>query len=685
MPPAPFDRKLLFILITLEVLVFCNFFSREVAWYPPQNFDQNVYLFQAYHLDQRVFLKGPGVLFSALWSRGNPSGLLLPIEGALSGLLFGCTRLPQLLVLFIAFSALQIFAFATAQAVWDRRAYGYMVLGLILCQTTAWYFAGGLFDFRMDFVAYCLYGIWACAAVRSNLFLDRRWAVGCGLIGAFLVLHRFITIIYILGVCAGFALASLIVGFFLRGDPDLPDRLKRRLFNLALATAILIVVAGPILLANWRAIHDYYVLGHAVGQEKYVRASEFGVSDLAGHLLYYPNSIINDHLGPTFLGASLLAIASGVIAHLLGRARNLEVPGALRRAEPYLLRNIFLLGAILGPVIVLTIDISKSPVVGGIVGVPAALLVVALSAPDPRALESSFVRKLIAACGIVVFALGLFTQFSHACHHLPEYAQRADLKKVAELDKWLVRYASEHDWRNPRISFDVISGWLNSGAITISGFEQSQELIEFGTLLGGGIMGVERPEALSMLANSDFAILTTIQKAGVYPFYEHISQYWNDLKAWADNHMIVAQTVPLSSFTATVYVRPSAKVSGLSGGWVTYDGLTIEATHETLQRFPVIRIAGNASYSRLPKFPTVTATIDTNAKAEAVPASLHQNGNSYEILIDLSNIELPQSDPIRLRLNFDTFFVPKKIGINEDTRELVLPAPSLVRLSPPSA
>jgi hypothetical protein len=683
MPAASFDRRLLFILIALEALVFYNFYSREVAWYPPQNFDQTAYLFEAYDLDQGVFLKGLGVLLSALRSRENPSGLLLPIEGAFSGLLIGGTRLPQLLVLFIAFSALQVFAFAAAQKVWGRRSYGYLVLGLILCQTTAWFFAGGLFDFRMDFVAYCLYGIWTCAVVRSELFLDRRWGIGSGLIGAFLVLHRFITIIYLLGVCAGFALAALIVRHFFRGDSDLPDRLNRRLFNLALATVILIVIAGPVIVANWGAIHDYYVLGHLTGQEKYVRAAESGVHDLAGSLLFYPKSILKDHLGRTFFRASLLAIATGVIARLLGQGRNVKAPGASSGAETYLLRIIFLLGAILGPVIVLTSDIAKSPVVGGIVGVPVALLVVALSAQDPRTLESPFLRNLIAACGIVIFVFGLSTQLKHACRHLPEYAQRKDLEKLAQLDRWLVQYASEHDWRNPRISFDVISGWFNSTSITVSGFEQSHELIQFVTLLGGDIMGVERPVALSMLANSDFAILTTIQKAGVYPFYEHISRYWNDLKSWADLHMIVVQTVPFDDFTATVYVRPIAEVSGLSGGWVTPDGLTIKAPRETLRRFPLLRLTGNADYSRLPKIPTVSATIDS-PKAEGVPAFLHQNGNSYEIVIDLSHIELPQSDPVRLRLNFDTFFIPKKKGSKYGTRELVLPAPTLVRLSQPS-
>ncbi len=59
----------------------------------------------------------------------------------------------------------------------------------------------------------------------------------------------------------------------------------------------------------------------------------------------------------------------------------------------FCLQIIFLIGAILGPLVVLTADISKSAVVGGIVGVPVALLVVAIAAavaPRPKSTRTLF-------------------------------------------------------------------------------------------------------------------------------------------------------------------------------------------------------------------------------------------------------------------------------------------------------
>ncbi len=673
------DRRILFLVIGFQVLLFGSYYSREVAWYPPQDFDQAAYLTDTYRLEEQVLNSGPGKFWEAIWSDRHPSGVALPILGAAMGLIVGGTRLPQLWVNLIAFIALQLFAFSTARKVWSR-SIGYALLGLILCQTTPWFWAGGLFDFRMDFSAYCLYGIWSCSVIRSQLFLDRRGAIGSALIGAVLVLLRFLTIGYLLGVCAGFAAVCLAVGLLWRADIDLRRRMWQRLSHLGLFASILILILAPILIRHWKEIYDYYVLNSALGQVRYVRANEVGIHDLAGHLLFYPRSIVFDHLGSVFLWASVIAIAGGSVAWFLTR-RCVSEP-ASQQKERLPLQIIFLLGAILGPVLVLTADFVKSPVVGGIVSAPVALLFVAAltcHAPWNGKSEPALAQKLIWACSAAIFALGLFNQFSHYVQHSPKFPQRRDLQRLAELDVWLTNYSAKHDWHSPIIFSDLISGWFSPPAITASGYEQTGQLFEFRGVFGGDIiMGVSRQEALSALAKSDFLILTTQEKAGVYAFYQAEAQYWNDLKAWADKNTIVVRSVPFDNFTATIYARPSATVSDLSGGWITSAGLSLEIERVALQQFPKIRLSGPANYAWLPKIPDVSAVIDTNGSSQSVPASFRRVDNSYEILIDTSSIELPPSENVHLHLKFNTFFIPKEIGMNGDTRELVVWAPTIV-------
>jgi hypothetical protein len=676
-----FDRILLCLLFILEALLFRAVYNREVAWYPPANFDQTTYLVSAYGLQEDVLAHGLDKLWKAIWSPGHPTGVALPIEGALSGLIIGGARFPELCVNFVCFLALQAIAFYAARALWDHRFYGYMLVGLILCQATAWWWAGGLFDFRIDFVAYGLYGIWTCSVLRSKLFLEPGWAIASGLIGACLVLHRFLTAVYLVGALAGFAIVCFVSRSFVQGDLSLSNRVRQRFKNLGLSCVALTVLAGPILLLNSKSIWNYYVVGHVLNEEKHIRASEVGIHELTGHLLFYPRSIIVDHLGPVFLWGLAIALAGGLAAHVsvgTGSGRSgVELEFHHTRRESFLLPVAFLLGAIVCPFLALTADISKSPVVGGIVGVPIALLVVTLvSAVVPK--QNGFASSLLAGSAILIFALGAYNQLSRSARHWPEFSDRAHLSQMAEFDQWLANYASEYRWKSPAISLDVISSALNAGAITAMAFEKTGQFVEFRGLLGSSIFGPSREEALGLLAKSDFVILTSPRQPGIFPFTQLIETYWTDLNAWAEKHLVVARIQRFQAYypyTATVYVRPTAKLRDMSGDWITSAGVLIEARRSDLERFPVIRLTGAANFSALPKVPAVTASLEPPDESPPIPAIFQRLGNRYQIEINTSSVRSPADQIVRIRLKFDTFYVPK--DAHNDFPQLVVGAPEV--------
>ena len=88
-----------------------------------------------------------------------------------------------------------------------------------------------------------------------------------------------------------------------------------------------------------------------------MRAALLGIYDLYGHLSFYPHSIIKDHLGRIFLWTAAITIGCGLASGFLGRASRREP--TTRRDETTLLQIIFLLGTILGPLVVLTADTSN--------------------------------------------------------------------------------------------------------------------------------------------------------------------------------------------------------------------------------------------------------------------------------------------------------------------------------------
>jgi hypothetical protein len=174
---------------------------------------------------------------------------------------------------------------------------------------------------------------------------------------------------------------------------------------------------------------------------------------------------------------------------------------------------------------VLTLDIAKSSSVVSIIGVPVALLVVYFVSVLLAQLTHSWKAKLFSLVAALSVLFGLSNEIYFLTRHLPDFAQRADFKRYAELDKWLTTYAAGRGWRHPKISFDTLLDLLQSTAITSSGYEQTGELVDFETELGEDIMSLSREKVFSFLSDSDIVILTTKPKTGIYPVLESIAKF----------------------------------------------------------------------------------------------------------------------------------------------------------------
>ena len=672
------DRRYIAAVIAFEAILFHGHYVVELAWHHPANSDQAGLLFESYRLETLVRLNGLCELVIDLWGRHHLNGLLLPVEGALSGLLFGAARLPRLGINFAAFALLQVVAFSTVLRLTLRRDLAYAAIGLLLCEHTLWLGTGDLFDFRMDFLAYCLYGIWLCVALQSGVFLHRRAAVACGLVGALLVLNRLIAAVYVLGVLAGLAVVCLVGLVAARQATATAIRLRSRISNIAVSAGVTAGICAPFVYRNLDSIYGYYAIGHLLGDERFFRAKELGLNTVIEHLAYYPGSVLSSHLGPWFAAAVAVLAIGAAVATLRadqGSAATLDdesLPAGTR------LDALLLLGAIVGPMLVLTADVSKSPAVGGIVGVPVALLVVVLAARVPL---SPALARPAAVCSFFVLALGIANVFTQASRHRPEFKERADLERLVDLSLWLMQVAQDNAWRKPVLSVDMVSPSLSAAPIAATIFERTGTFINFRLAMGKDMMGVGgRVKALDQLSGSDIVILTSNPKPGMYPFNQAVAAYWNDLKAWSDDNLILSRTQQFDEFDATIYVRPSARVHGISGDWLLHRGAWLEAPRTSLRRFPIIRLSGAAIPGALPKLPAVSATIAATATAQSLPAKLLAFPDRYVIEIDASDLPPDGAEMVRIDVAFDTFFVPKQLGINPDERELVVPAPSQVRL-----
>jgi hypothetical protein len=65
-----------------------------------------------------------------------------------------------------------------------------------------------------------------------------------------------------------------------------------------------------------------------------------------------------------------------------------------------------------------------------------------------------------------------------------------------------------------------------------------------------------------------------------------------------------------------------------------------------------------------------------------LPALFSVDGSRYQIMVDLSTQTALQSGALTIDIAFSTSFVPASLGINPDTRELVVRGPDSVRAIP---
>ena len=360
---------LLVALFAAEALIFYVHVARDVAPFYPPRFDQLSFYLATYDLIGAVHAKGLSALLDELLQPRNATGTTFVMQGALLALIGGENRTTILSINLLYLLVLQLVFFFVIRSRTGRTDYAWVGMALLLSAHTLFNAAGGIYDYRIDFSAFCLYGIFACLMVWSGSFRHTSRIFVVVLAGIFLVYHRFFTIIYVAGVLGGL-LAVEIYEIWQSSSTGRKTVAVRQARNILLSGMMIAVVCLPRLYLSRSAIYGYYVMGHVLGDEKFIHANELGLHTVAGHLFFYPGSILVKHVGPV-----TLLIAGALMSW---RLRSERVPLSALLIRPYRFRREFIsLGvAVLIPIIILTTNISKSPVVGSIGVVPILLAMV---------------------------------------------------------------------------------------------------------------------------------------------------------------------------------------------------------------------------------------------------------------------------------------------------------------------
>lgn len=543
---------LLIALCVAEATIFYAHVARDVAPFYPPRFDQLSYYLLTYDLLGAFHANGSRAFVDELLQPGNPTGTTFVLQGALLSLIGGANRTTILSINLLYFLGLQFVLFAVVRSRIGRIDFAWAGIALLLSSATVIQAAGGIYDYRIDFSAMCLYGIWTCLVVWCGAFRHTDRSLIVALAGILLVYSRFFTIIYIGGVLG----ALLAINFYMLLRASTPERnaAKRRVINILFSGALVAAACLPRLYLSRDAIYGYYLIGHVLGEEKYIRAHELGLYSVAGHLLYYPKSILVRHVGLlTWLIAGSLAGWS--LWHD-------------RRAASEMLGRLHLFGhefvalglAVLIPMAALTANVSKSPVVGGIVTVPILLAMVLFGAalwPRGTVIKPTRARAISVSAVAVAIALAAFAIRGTSSKDL---ALRADLERIKLLARSVATYALENNLDRLSVSTDRVVDYQNVGTIKLASIELLHRHLDVDGLLGHGAYGIfatSREDALRLLADSDVIVLTdpVTDRSHPYPMNTKIKEYWDELWQWTNRNRAPLFSTEILGIPYRVFVR----------------------------------------------------------------------------------------------------------------------------------
>ncbi len=534
---GPVDRPLLWLAfgLVLEAIIFYIHVYLQVAPHYPQVYDQLTYMWATIQVLDNLSQHGLTALIQPFLSP-MPTGITYPLQGALAQLVLGPSRAALLTVNLIYFLAVQLCLFLTVRRAHGATQAAWLAFALFIGCTGIFKTAGGIADYRIDFAAMCLFGIWVCTLSWTKEFTSRKFSVLAGLVASALILLRFITAAYVGPI---FIILFCYLAFWKRHDEQI---YFVRIVNLLISGVTVAVMTLPALALALGPINAYYVSGHLNGDEPAIRAADVGVVSFGSNLLYHPRSLLDFQIGT--VGAVI--ITATLIVASIGKLRS----PSLRIVNSF--DTLVFAVALLVPLIVLTCDYAKSPVVVGIVLIPLILLIASIwhSFAIPN-LGSGLIRwttYFVLATGAVAFVVDASSQRFDM--------SSADQAEIQKLNLAIAAYSA--DLEQPRIAFDRLTDYLNGATLRYyfrREYGPSRPSPAFYESLAG-IFAVRREEALSAVKSSDVVVLTDkMTKRGKGPFDMAIIEYWDALDDFAERDLMALAAGTVDGIRYRVFVR----------------------------------------------------------------------------------------------------------------------------------
>jgi len=649
---------LLLALLLFEGIVFHQAIERDITWAHPGTMDQTGYLSASYENYEYSRDQGLGATLIRGLRAPAATGIMLPLQGTLIFSILGPSRHSALMLNFLYFAGLQLALFWTCRWGSQRWWPGFVALGLLLAVHSPWFYCGGLTDFRIDFIAMCLYGLTLCAILRSNLFASYRWAAAAGATATMLVMFRFLTSVYLFGL--GFSLlAYLLVGWWMaRHNVELRALFKRRLRGAALAACVLCVIAVPLLWKNRAAINGYYVQNHLVGNEKTLRAEEQLIHSPLDHWKFYPLSLATDHLGTTFLWLTggMLVVAFGAYCWRRREPASTGVPFV------GLSGGVWLCGTAIGfPLLVLSLNEAKSPIVVNITVLP---LVALLALLIRQGIGSSEHRRWLGrTLAVVAMLVGLGQLISSANAHLHGF-EHEDQRRLLAVHDQMIDDVVRKKIDEPQVGYNLVADHLNVGTLGVLAYERRSARIrakfELSSLFEqDATTFLDRMDSCQMVVLMSQTPRTDFEYPGNRQMREHYPEMLHHCQTMPHFYPIAHERLTTGE-EIHVFGRHSLRLdTHKEHHWLTTRGIDLHDDRSALQHCPQVRMEGTTPFGSFS-----VRRVEVRSGKETLQTLTPQpkmNGARYVLEFEIDATLVKDRKEVSLHLEFDRPEVPERV------------------------
>lgn len=517
----------------IQLLLFRSYCFREIIPYIPENMDQVGYIGVSYHIYD-MFLEGEFIKsFIYAMNNGGNSGMML--VGAINLFIFGFSRFSLLLPNFIAFFLCQFIVSKILLRITNSSYVAFIYYGIFLMVKASFAAVGGMFDYRWDFLAFCVYTIWIGYLLEFLCRNEKRAFYCSAIAGGVLLYIRLNTILYLGSI--------LLIVFFIKLLSAPPIGKKPYLLSWCKYSGILLVSGGWYLLINFKNFFNYYFSALFTSSSK--EAWQIHM-DLNSNIFFYPDILETALIGKQ--ACIIIAILCIIAITSICFCKKMILKDKKQMFFTLLL-------AWLVPYAILTIMENKNSAASMVLITGLMLCPVLLLGEMDKKIKIFLPLALtISFLGMATFSLRMMSSYPH---HLKE-----DAEGYLAANDVIAKYMKTHEMESAEIIFDRLHTNFFRNTIEIYSREAMGRDIDIDyaipSMKTDYIMSTFDVEEIEYgLKNTDFLVINAQQCADTSNFSadQILERNSELLKNYATFHMDLIGESSFGSNQLEIYAR----------------------------------------------------------------------------------------------------------------------------------